>query len=320
MPIITKSNYRPPRHLWNAHLQTIIPNLRKVELTYERERLTLPDGDFVDLDWRVQGSQQLVLLAHGLEGDSYRTYMKAPARLFFENGWDVLAWNCRSCSGELNRKLRLYHHGEIEDIASVIAHILHTKSYDQIALVGFSMGGSIIMKYLGVHGKSAPEAIKSAVAVSSPLDLASSAEVVDAPLNWIYRHRFYNSLVNKVKLKAKRFPGVFPLEKLPSVKSWREFDEHFSAPMNGFSSADELYYSASASNFMAGIQRPTLLLNAQNDPLVTAASSPRPQFEKHPFAFLENPRRGGHVGFPLWRKPYAWSELRALEFVTAHSC
>jgi len=318
MPIIRKSNYRPPRYLRNRHLQTIIPNLRKFDLTYERERLTLPDGDFVDLDWRVQGSPKIVLLAHGLEGDSQRTHIQAAAKLFYKQGWDVLAWNCRSCSGEMNRKLRLYHHGEIEDIAAVIAHILHTKSYNSIALVGFSMGGSIILKYLGVHGKEVPAAVKCGVAVSSPLDLASSAEVVDTPQNWLYRRRFYASLVAKVRKKAERFPNVFPLKKLDEVKSWREFDEHFSAPMNGFDSADELYYEASAKNFMHGIQRPALVLNAQNDPLVTEQSSPHHRFEKHPFAYLENPARGGHVGFPLHRHRYAWSELRALEFVREH--
>lgn len=317
MPLLT-STYTPPRrYLHNCHLQTVLPYLRKLNFSYERERLELPDGDFLDLDWLDKGSKTVAILAHGLEGDSSRAYVKGMAQRAAEAGWDVLAWNCRSCSGELNRKLRLYHHGEIEDIAAVIEHALRTKQYEQVYLVGFSMGGSIVMKYLGVHGKEVPEVIQRAVAISSPLDLKSSAEAIDRPWNWIYKSRLLPSLIQKVIAKAKLFPNVLPIERLNEVKSWISFDELFSSPMNGFSNAEELYYHASAKHFMGSIRIPTLLINAQNDPIVTAASSPKALFERHPFAYLENPRFGGHVGFPQRNTVYTWAECRAYEFMTA---
>lgn len=143
MPVLKNSTYRPSPLLINGHLETIAPALfRKVTgVHYERERLVLLDDDFVDLDWLDNGSRNLVVLTHGLEGSSDRQYMAGMARMFFEQKWDVLAWNCRSCSGEMNKALRMYHHGEIGDFGEVIDHALATKDYEKIALVGFSMGG-----------------------------------------------------------------------------------------------------------------------------------------------------------------------------------
>ncbi|MDZ4681050.1 MAG: alpha/beta hydrolase, partial [Saprospiraceae bacterium] len=121
MPVLHHSTYPGPPFLqFNGHLETMAPMLRRVEVAYERERLELSDGDFVDLDWVDRGSRKLVLLTHGLEGGSDRPYMKGMARYFADCGWDALAWNCRSCSGEMNRLLHLYHHGEIGDISEVI--------------------------------------------------------------------------------------------------------------------------------------------------------------------------------------------------------
>ena len=134
MPVLQSSTYpRPPRYQFNGHLQTILPALlRQVHAPYEREQLLLPDGDTLHLDWIERGSRQLVILTHGLEGNSDRPYMKGMARFFSEQGWDVLAWNCRTCTGEMNKQLRLYNHGDIEDIGAVIAHALRTKDYENI--------------------------------------------------------------------------------------------------------------------------------------------------------------------------------------------
>ncbi|HMO38192.1 MAG TPA: alpha/beta fold hydrolase [Saprospiraceae bacterium] len=316
MPILQHSSYRhPPRYQFNGHLQTILPGMfRKIDLPYERERLELADGDFVDIDWLEQPGRRLLVLSHGLEGNSERHYVKGMAKLFFEQGWSVLAWNCRSCSGEMNRHFRLYHHGEINDFGEVIAHALHTKDYSEIALVGFSMGGNITMKYLGVHGRAVPTAITRAVAFSSPTDLKSGAAVLDQPANRLYKKRFLRKLRAKIEVKAQLFPGTLDLSKLDDIRIWRDFDEYFSAPLCGYSSAEEFYEQASARNFMAGITVPTLLVNAQNDPILTPACSPVDICDKHPYLYLETPREGGHVGFELRRKPFMWSEYRAWEF------
>jgi len=318
MPLVEKSTYtKPPLYLFNGHLETIIPSIfRKVKgINYQRERLELADGDFLDLDWLTQSSDKLIILTHGLEGSSDRHYIMGCARLFYENGWDALAWNCRSCSGEMNRVLKMYHHGDIEDIQSVINHVLQKTAYKEIHLIGFSMGGNITLKYLGVNGDQIPDQIKGAVTFSAPCDLTSSAALLDERQSRFYKRKFYKKLSNKMRLKAKQFPGSIAIEKLAEVKSWRDFDELFSAPLNGFMNAQAFYDQASSINFIAGIQIPTLLVNAQNDPILTKACSPIEIAKNHPYFFLETPAKGGHVAFVLPNNPYSWMEIRALEFI-----
>lgn len=320
MPLINNSSHtKAPFLQYNGHLQTLIPGaFRKVAgVTYKRERLTLSDGDFVDLDWVNKGSSQLVILSHGLEGDSQRQYMKGMAKMFSGHNWDVLAWHCRSCSGEMNRKLRLYNHGEIGDFGEVIQHALERGKYETVVLIGFSMGGNISMKYLGVHGRAVPSQIKASIVFSSPCDLKSGAEILNKSENWIYRARFMNYLKKKIIIKAEQFPGVVNLDNLKKVKVWRDFDEYFSAPINGYKDAEDFYKQASAKNFMEGISIPTLLVNAQNDPILTPECSPVALCEQHPFIFLERPTIGGHVGFMLGGDQVAWSEYRAFEFANS---
>ena len=237
------------------------------------------------------------------------------AKIFAQNNWDVLAWNCRSCSGEMNRLLRLYHHGEIGDIGLVIQHALQKNNYQEIALVGFSMGGSIILKYLGVHGNKLPKAIKAATVFSVPCDLAESVRILEVPKNWFYKDRFKRMLLPKIKHKCEQFPEVLDFSLMKKVKKWEDFDNFFSAPLNGFKSSKEFYHQASSVNFMAGITIPTLIVNALNDPILTPLCSPHEIAAKHSFIFLENPKLGGHVGFCISKDEFAWSEYRALEFI-----
>lgn len=316
MPLLQSAYPGPPAYLYNGHLQTIIPSLTRnvTGVAYERERLTLADGDFVDLDWVAGGSERLVVLTHGLEGDSNRQYMRGAARLFAQHGYDVLAWNCRSCSGEMNRAFRLYNHGEINDIHEVLQHAVQTRPYTEIVLVGYSMGGNIVLKYLGVHGKNLHPAIKRGIAVSSPTDLGASAQLLDRPANRFYRSRFMKKLLVKIRQKAARFPGRLDMTKLRQVKRWRDFDEFFSAPVNNYRDADDFYAQASAVNFMAGITVPVLLLNAQNDPLLSPKCSPAWLAKDHPNIYLETPLKGGHVGFMLANDPHTYAERRALAF------
>ncbi|GAA4407764.1 alpha/beta fold hydrolase [Nibrella viscosa] len=319
MPLIQTSAYPgSPAYLYNGHLQTIFPSMfrRVQDVGYERERLVLPDGDFIDLDWIERGRPKLVILTHGLEGDSRRQYMMGMAGLFAGNGWDVLAWNCRSCSGEMNKAFRLYNHGDIDDIGDVIRHALRTRRYKTVALVGFSMGGNITLKYLGVHGREVPDVIRRAVAISAPTDLRASACLLDRPSNRLYRNRFMKKLVRKLRQKAALFPGTLDMQKLKEVAVWRDFDDFFSAPVNGYRDADDFYAQASAVNFMPGITVPSLVLNAQNDPILSPECSPAWLAETHPNIYLETPRSGGHVGFLVARDPYTYAERRALSFVT----
>lgn len=323
MPFIEKSSF-PGAPFWqyNGHLQTLVPGLfRSVQgVEYQRERIHTPDGDFLDLDWIKRGNRRLVILTHGLEGDSNRQYIRGAARLFSGSGWDVLAWNCRSCSGEMNRAFRMYHHGDVEDITAVVSHASESGNYEKTALVGFSMGANITMKYLGTNGANIANQICAAAVFSAPCDLESGAEVLDRRENALYRRRFMRALIKKIREKNAQFPGRLDLDKLRLVRRWRDFDEYFSAPICGYRNAADFYQNASAKNFIAGIKIPTLLANAQNDPILTTACMPVEIARSHPFFHLELPEEGGHCGFQTRNgDEYTWSERRALGFVSDYS-
>ncbi len=320
MPIIARSSYPgPPRFQFNGHLQSIVPGVsrRVLGVAYRRERIETPDGDFLDLDWLQNGHPRLVVLTHGLEGNSSRQYILGAAKLFAQNGWDVLAWNCRSCSGEMNRAFRMYHHGDTVDIGTVVNQAITTNGYRSLVLVGFSMGANITMNYLGKLGENAPPEIRAAAVFSAPCDLEAGANVLDRWDNRIYKRRFMRALAEKMHRKAADFPGKLDISKLKNVRRWRDFDEWFAAPICGFSGAAEFYEQASSKNFIAGIRVPTLLVSAQNDPILTAECFPVHLAREHPFFHLEMPRQGGHCGFMVAGDEFSWAERRALEFVEA---
>lgn len=322
MPIIAQSSYpNPPLFQFNGHVQTIAPSIfRKIEgVNYQRERLELPDGDFVDLDWLTNQADKLVVLTHGLEGDSGRHYIKGTAKLFFQHGWDALAWNCRSCSGQMNRAFRLYNHGEIGDLHEVITHACRNKNYQRVVLVGYSMGGNITLKYLGTKGAALSDRIKAGLAFSAPTDLLSSAKLLDEPRNWFYRQRFMKKLVLKMTQKAAAFPERIDMGCLKDVKKWQDFDDLFSAPVNGYRDALDFYEQGSAINYVAGTAVPVLICNAQNDPLLSAECAPTQLGKQHPLIFVETPARGGHVGFMVPNDEFTWAERRALAFCEAYS-
>jgi hypothetical protein len=321
MPLVEQSSFPgPPPWQYNGHLQTLAPGLfRRVKgVDYQRERIDTPDGDFLDLDWIRRGYRRVLILTHGLEGNSSRQYIRGAAKLFSRNQWDVLAWNCRSCSGEMNRAFRMYHHGDVEDIGTVIGHANRTGQYDTVALMGFSMGANITLKYLGVHGEQAPAPVRAAVAFSAPCDLRSGAEVLDRWDNTLYYRRFLRALIQKIRIKNEQFPGRLDLSKLRQVRRWRDFDEYFSAPICGYRDAADFYRQASAKNFLEGIRIPTLLVNAGNDPILTPECMPVDTARSHPYFHLEITPQGGHCGFQTrGGGEFAWAERRALEFISS---
>ena len=180
-------NYKPSKLLFNAHLETIYPALlRRVKFVpYQRERINTPDDDFLDLDWVKQKSKRLVIISHGLEGNSHKPYIRGMAKAFHERSYDILAWNYRGCSGEVNKQLRFYHSGATDDLHTVINHAT-THNYQEIYLIGFSLGGNITLKYLGEQNSSVNSILKKAVAISVPLNLHSSCLKISEPDNIIY--------------------------------------------------------------------------------------------------------------------------------------
>lgn len=319
MPNIEPSSYRPPPGLWGGHLQTIYPALfrRVSRITTQRERLETPDGDFLDLDWKIRkGCGRVAVLTHGLEGEAGNTYIQGMAAALVRRGWDVLAWSFRGCSQEPNRLLRSYHSGETGDLQTVIAHALATGRYGHLGLIGFSLGGNVTLKYLGDAGNDLDARVLGAVAFSVPCDLASSSKKLENFTNRIYMHRFLVGLRKKIREKMLRFPGQLSDEGLDKIRTFQEFDGAYTAPIHGFLSAADYWKRASSRPVLPGISRPTLLVNARNDPFLAPACFPFEEAAASKWFHFEAPRSGGHVGFVSFHHHNQyWSETRALEFL-----
>ncbi len=324
MPLIA-SAFRPPWILRNGHLQTILPVVfdRWTEPGFQRERLELPDGDFLDLDWLRStmeppagvpaGGRKLAILSHGLEGHSRDAYMRSAAAGFRDAGWDVLSWNYRGCSGEMNRLARFYHSGETNDLGHVIARA--ARDHDAIGLVGFSLGGNLILKYLGEFPPH--PAIFGAVAVSAPVDLASSALALDRnPANRFYLRRLIDSLIRKVEAKARIFPDIIDACGAAKIHGFAEFDDRYSARLHGFADAEDYWTRCSSRPLLPSIAVPALLLNARDDPFLTPESFPADEARASRTFCLESPGSGGHLGFvDSWRIHPGYAVGRAVRFL-----
>lgn len=319
MPIISKSTYAgPSRHLINGHFETIVPSLfRKVEgITYTRERIATPDEDFLDLDWSRVGSDKLLIISHGLEGSSTRHYVLGLVKLFNLKGYDVLAWNNRSCSGEINLAPKLYHHGASEDLQLVIDSVVAKGAHSEIYLSGISMGGAQTLKYLGENTSAIPKEVKAAAVYSTPCNLPSSAATLKLRGNAFYKNRFLSKLKLKLTSKAMQYPELIDLKLLAGIKDFDAFDNHFTAPLHGFKDADDFYATVSADNWLPDVNIPTLIVNALNDPLLGQACYPTKLAADHEFIHLEMPKRGGHTGFTIRGQEFTWVEGRVLDFLT----
>ncbi len=318
MPLISESSYQAPVFFGNPHAQTVFPTLfRTVSgVTYQRERIPTPDDDFLDLDWRRNGSARLAIVLHGLEGNSTRAYVKGMVKALTNNGWDVVAMNFRGCGGEINRRLRFYHSGETEDLRTVISRAAGQGSYSETALIGFSLGGSIVLNYLGRFASRIHSSIKKAVTFSVPCDLTSSALKMSSRSNRLYIRRFVRMLQEKVRAKARIMPDAINLDDLDKVKTFEDFDNLYTAPIHGFRDARDYWEKASSKPFLANISIPTLLVNAADDPFLDVPCFPVNEARASNFFFLEIPARGGHVGFVAFNnRGMYWSESRALRFL-----
>jgi predicted alpha/beta-fold hydrolase len=319
MPLIPHSSYRAPCLFNNGHLQTLYPTMaRKVNgVAYQRERIFTPDDDFLDLDWSRVGSRRLAILSHGLEGHTGRPYMIGMAKILNRFGWDVLAWNYRACSGEINRRLRMYHNGCIDDLDCVVQHALKSGAYDKAAMIGFSLGGNLTLMYLGSKGSSLDPRIQAAVVFSVPCDLKAGSLELAKKKNYIYMKQFLVSLHEKIKLKMEQMPGVINDNGYESIKDFKGFDDRYTAPINGFKDAEDYWFKCSSSRFLSEITIPTLIVNAKDDPFLVDGCYPIRQAEESNYVHLEMPRSGGHVGFVQFNEDGSyWSENRAIEFLS----
>jgi len=306
--------YKPPLWLRNGHVQSVWPTLfRKVSLTEPvRESLPTEDDDELHLDWYRQGSDRLAVLSHGLEGHSQRPYMQGLARALLNDGWDVLAWNFRSCGGVMNHQPRFYHSGATGDLDRVVQHGL-AQGYGKVMLSGFSMGGNLTLLYLGQKSEQVDSRICGAVTYSVPCDLAGSADTLARPSRRIYMQRFLRDLHVKMEEKSKRFPGLIDIAGFEKIRSFHEFDDRYTAPLHGFRDARDYWANCSALWTLKDIRVPALMVNAADDPFLSRQCFPESRAQLGAYVRLEAPRWGGHVGFVEHvQDGYYWSERRAV--------
>lgn len=313
---ILESNYQRPWWLLNAHLETIFPSvLRKVKMQHlpEYHEIETKDGDFLELDYYPADSENLVIVSHGLEGNSKRPYVLGMIDIFLKKGWRAIAWNYRTCGTKINRSIRSYHSGFTQDLKEII-EFARSIDVHAIALVGFSLGGNLTLKYLG---ENPDERVKAAVGISVPLDLHLAAMQIDRWYNTIYSKRFLKSLKKKMQIKALKFPEISK-DALPFVNSLIKFDDRFTAPIHGFRDALDYYQSCSSISVLHKIQTPTLIINALNDPFLTSGCYPYEILENHKYVHLITPQHGGHVGFYDEREPNRfWSEVQTFGFINS---
>ena len=316
MPII-KSTYNIPFIFRNGFVSTVYSGLarRIKDCLQERERITLSDGDFLDLDWSFSPTKtnKLIIVLHGLEGNAQRPYMTGTAKLFNENAVDAVCVNFRGCSGEDNTLYRSYHSGDTGDLKQVIQHVLETKHYSEIYIKGFSLGGNVVLKYLGEHN-DIPEQIKAGIAISVPCYLYGSCIELHKFSNVLYHDRFKKHLVDKLKVKQKIFPDLISDADIKSIKTLKDFDNIYTSRAHGFIDALDYYEKSSSLQFLATIKKPTLIVNALNDSFLSSECFPVKEAKESVNLYLEMPQYGGHVGFHDKNNLY-YNERRALEFV-----
>jgi uncharacterized protein len=311
------NHYRAPRWFaqqgaFGGNMQTIWPALFSRHFhgpapRYRRERWPTPDADFIDVDWQQDNDdgaadRPLLVLFHGLEGNSRSYYAQVFAGWARSHGWRYAVPHFRGCSGELNLAPRAYHAGDHEEVGWILAR-LRQAHRGPIVAVGVSLGGNALLRWAQEAGDSAAQSVRAVASVSAPLDLAAASQAIGQGFNRLsYNRMFLNSLKPKALLKLAQHPGLFDRERLVAAKTVMAFDDVFNGPLHGFEGAADYYARCSAKPQLSRIRIPALVLNARNDPFIPAHCLPRPG-EAGACVTLWQPEHGGHVGFPDGRWP-----------------
>lgn len=317
---MSENQFKPAWWLPNSHLQTIWPTFcrsRIRKLPLERERLEMPDGDFIDLDWLDKNNTgvPLVIILHGFEGSIDSPYARGMMQKINEQGWRCVFMHFRGCSGEPNRLPRGYHSGETADVSCMIKMFRQREPDVPIAAIGYSLGGNVLLKWLGETGCKNP--LKAAIAISVPFELQKAADRIQQGFSRLYQWYFLKCIRERLLNKFQSVPPHLDPDLLLRAATVREFDNKYTAPLHGFSNADEYYTAASSRQYLRSIQIPTLVLHARDDPFMTEDVIPGAD-EVSSSVTLEVTEAGGHVGFISGRYPWAptyWLEERAPEFL-----
>jgi predicted alpha/beta-fold hydrolase len=315
-------SFVPAWWLPGAHLQTIYSALfaRAPRIAMRRERWDTPDGDFVDIDF-VDGPDGApwVHLFHGLEGSSDSPYARLLMHHVRRRGWRGSILNFRGRSGESNRLPRAYHSGDSDEIDWVLRRFRQRLPRAPVFVVGVSLGGNALAKWLGENAEAAREIVDRVAVVSAPVDLMAAGDALEKGFALLYARHFLATLKVNSLAKLERFPGLFDADAVKRARTLRQFDNAFTAPVHGFRDCDDYYIRSSAKPFLARIRVPTLLINARDDPFLPAAALPAPG-EVSSAVRLEFPARGGHVGFVSGSFPgdIEWLPTRVLHFFENH--
>ena len=314
---MSETKFKPAWWLSNPHLQTLWASLCRPEnhLPLMRERFELPDGDFIDLDWTRTGTGPIVLVLHGFEGSINSPYAKGILQAVSQNGWRGVFMNFRGCSGEPNRLPRSYHSGDTADLAAVVKALMERVPNVPVAAIGFSLGGNVLLKWLGETAEQ--NSLSAAIAVLVPFELQKSVERVRHGFSQIYQHHFLKCVCERMAHKFKYTPPGITVPEWESLNTLHDFDDKVTAPLHGFYDADDYYARCSSRPYLKNIAVPTLIIHAKDDPFMTEDIIPE-EHELSAMVKLEVTQGGGHVGFVggkyPWRPEY-WIERRAPEFL-----
>lgn len=314
---IVESSFKPSLLLRNRHAQTIFPNIiyPRPRLPLRRERLELPDGDFIDVDWTTGQTGPIVIVLHGLEGSIKSHYASRIMRRLDHEGYRGALLYFRGCSGEPNRLTINYHSGFTQDLEYFTGLLKQREPHTPIAAVGYSLGGNVLLKWLGESANS--HRLVTGIAVSVPFDLTDASNTVEHGMSQIYKWTLLGSMRRSTRRKFKRVKPPFPLPNIRTLRTFRAFDNALTAPLHGFRDADDYYTICSSRHYLKNITVPTLILHSSDDPLMTPASVPREE-ELSPAVTLELSHKGGHVGFVNGSllRPNMWLGNRIMRYLS----
>ncbi len=318
--------YRPAWFVPGRHLRTLWGKFlrRRPHVPTEIEQWATPDEDILFVH-RLHGSHRspLLVLLHGLEGSPDSHYARGLLARAKAQGWSAAAIVFRTCGGHMNKTRRFYHSGETSDLDFAVQRLTRELPDSPIVLAGFSLGGNVLLKWLGERGSDVPPAVRAAAAVSVPYDLARGSRYINQGFARVYERHFLRSLVRKAKTKRGRFPDIVPHVDLARLRSMWDFDDAVTAPVHGFLDANDYYQRSSSLRWLDRIRVPTLLVSAVDDPFLPpeVLDEVRAVARKNSALHCEFLDRGGHVGFITGRRPWRplyWAEWRAVEFLWSH--
>jgi len=315
MPVI-KSHFRPAWWLRGAHAQTIWSKVfhRNLGLTFESQRVELPDGDFIDLAWSGPIEGKTVLLLHGLEGNINSDYIGRLVHELNLRGYRACIMHFRGCSHEPNRLPEWYHSGKSDDPQLIVEFLRKEMDIEVYAAVGVSLGGNVLLKWLGEQGASTP--LQRAAAISVPFCLEQAAQRMNQGFSRIYQRSLVGAMKQSYREKFATVSSPLDIN-IDAIKTFWEFDDQVTAPLHGFKGADDFYTRASSRQFIPEIHVPTLILHAVDDPFMYSHTPPRAD-ELPENVWLELTEHGGHVGFISGMIPglaHYWGEKRVAEWI-----